>query len=90
MKRAEVYEAIDSERDYQDTRWNSETTTSEGLHSFEEWIVYIENYLLEAKGVLSRMNKQEADLIASDIFRKVAAMTVCALEQHGVDRREGF
>lgn len=32
MNREQVYEAIDSERDYQESRWNG------SQHSFEEWI----------------------------------------------------
>lgn len=88
MERKEVYAAIDGERAYQDSRWNSETTTSGGLHSFEEWICYIEDYLREAKTHLSRLPKQEADGLAGDIFRKVGAMTVSALEQHGCWHRQ--
>ena len=34
--RQEVYEAIDSERDYQNSRWNENTTTSKNKHSLEE------------------------------------------------------
>ena len=56
-----MYAAIDSERAYQNTRWNSETTTSEGLHSLEEWFTYIEDYVSEAKHVLSREARQTAD-----------------------------
>jgi len=88
MERVEVYKAIDSERDYQDLKWNSETTTSDGRHSFEEWFTYIEDYIGEAKHVLSRQSKQVADTFASDVMRKVAGMAVCAMEQHGVLRRE--
>jgi hypothetical protein len=85
--RSEVYAAIDSERDYQDSRWNEHTTTSKGQHTFEEWFVYMENYIAEAKHVLSREAKQTAQPKAADITRKVAAMCVCAMEQHGAPRR---
>ncbi len=85
--RQEVYNAIDSERDYQDGRWNSQTTTSDGRHSLEEWCTYIEDYVNEAQHILSRLPKQEAGPQALHIIRKVAAMAVCAMEQHGAPRR---
>ena len=81
--RQEVYGAIDGERIYQNSRWNPETTTSDGRHSLEEWYMYIEDYVNEAKHILSRLPRQEADPKALHIMRKVAAMAVCAMEQHG-------
>lgn len=88
--RREVYDAIDSERAYQDSRWNASTTVTEGKHSLEEWFVYIEDYVSEAKHILCREARQTADLKALAIMRKVASMAVCAMEQHGAPRREGF
>lgn len=88
--RTEVYNAIDSERDYQETRWNSTTTTSEGKHSFEEWFTYMEDYITEAKHILSRESKQNADKRTQHIMRKITAMGVAAMEQLGAPRREGF
>lgn len=85
--RQAVYGAIDEERGYQNFKWNPQTTTSDGKHSLEEWFVYIEDYVNEAKHILSRLPKQEADVQALHIMRKVAAMAVCAMEQHGVLRR---
>ena len=85
--RQEVYAVIDGERKYQDSRWTPETTTSDGKHSLEEWFVYIEDYTKEAKHILSRQPKQTADVLALDVMRKVAAMTVCAMEQHGAPPR---
>ena len=32
MKRADVYKLIDGERDYQDEKWNTNTTMSGGHH----------------------------------------------------------
>lgn len=85
--RAEVYAALDSERAYQDSRWTAETTTSEGRHTFEEWIVYMEDYLQEAKHVLSRKAAQHAQPEAAQIMRKVTAMGVACMEQHGAPKR---
>jgi len=87
MDRLSVYELINGERDYQDKRWTSETTTSDGVHSVEEWFVYIEDYVNEAKHILSRKPKQIADQEGMDIMRKVAAMAVCAMEQNGAPAR---
>ena len=81
--REQVYLAIDTERDYQDQKWTPETTTSNGQHSFEEWFMYIEDYVNEAKHILSRKAKQEADQEAAHIMRKVAAIAVAAMEQNG-------
>lgn len=88
--RAEVYSSIDSERAYQDSRWNAETTTSEGKHSIEEWVIYMENYLNEAKQQLSRNVQQVGNVLAANTLRKVTAMGVACLEQHGAPKREGF
>lgn len=85
--RYEVYEAIDGEREYQDSRWNAQTTTSEGKHTFEEWIVYIEDYLAEAKHILSREPAQTAQPKVAHIMRKVATMAVACMEQYGAPRR---
>jgi hypothetical protein len=43
--------------------------------------MYIEDYITEAKHILSRENVQSAYPKAMSIMRKVAAMTVCAMEQ---------
>lgn len=87
VQRAEVYATINGERDYQDSRWNAETTTSAGQHTFEEWIVYIEDYLAEAKHILSREPAQTAQPKVAHIMRKVTTMGVACMEQHGAPRR---
>ena len=87
MSRKVVYKAIDSERNYQDSRWNEETTSSGGQHSPEEWFMYIEDYVNEAKHILSRKNVNEAYPKAMDIMRKVAGMAVAAMEQNGTNNR---
>lgn len=88
MSREDVYKTIDSERDYQDIRWNEDTTISEGKHSPEEWFMYIEDYVNEAKHILSRENMQNSYPKAMDIMRKVAGMAVCAGEQLGMEKRK--
>jgi hypothetical protein len=81
MERKDVYKLIDGERDYQDSRWNSETTASEGRHSPEEWVLYMEEYLDDAKHILSKNSVDASYPKAMEIIRKVTAMGVCAMEQ---------
>lgn len=85
--RQEVYAAIDSERAYQQQRWNEKTTTSKGFHSFSEWFAYMEDYIAEAKHILARTAKQDAELPVQNIMRKVVAMGVAAMEDHGAPPR---
>lgn len=90
--RANVYRALDGERDYQKSRANAVGDAEEHFHSLEEWAVYIEDYLAELKHSLSRVwrpggNPTEAEL---NIMRKITAMGVAAMEQHGAPQREGF
>jgi hypothetical protein len=85
--RKEVYAALDSERDYQDKKWNEKTTRSKGIHTMEEWLVYMEDYIAEAKHTLSRRPNPECDEIAIHTLRKITAMGVHAMEQLGAPLR---
>lgn len=85
--RLEVYAALNDERCYQDSLWNEMTTTSKGQHTFEEWIVYMEDYLAEAKHILSREVAQTAQPKVAHIMRKVTALGVHCMEQHGAPWR---
>lgn len=86
--REAVYYCIDTERDYQDLLWNVTTTTTKGMHSVAEWLVYIEDYLNEAKHLLSRGAEQDIASRALDNMRKIAAMAVACMEQNGCSIRE--
>lgn len=82
MDRSKVYQLIDGERDYQDYRWKEDIMPSgTHIHTPEEWIVYMEDYLLEAKHILSRNEAPGCFKEAMDIIRKVTAMGVAAMEQ---------
>lgn len=78
LRREAAYKAIDSERFYQNTRWVNEPS-----HSLTEWCVFIEDYVNEAKHILSRMDTPDANEKVKHIMRKVAALAVCAMEEHG-------
>ncbi len=87
MTRPEVYNLIDGERNYQDSRWNVNTTTSEGWHTTQEWLTFIQDYTNEALHIGCR----EADQVAYNkqlaILRKIAGISVAAMEQHGAPER---
>ncbi len=85
--REEVYEAIDSEREYQQQRWNVDTTTSRGEHEIEAWVLFMEDYLLEARKQLSRNGRPLAHCLALESIRKVTAMGVACMEQNGAPKR---
>jgi len=85
--RREVYEAIDTERAYQDQRWNAETTASEGRHEPEAFLLYVEHYVGLARAALSSSSVQVAYPQAQEIFRKIAALCVAEMEQHGAPLR---
>jgi len=89
MERTKVYEILDGERDYQDERWKQDVTQmGNHVHTPEEWIVYMEDYLAEAKHILSRNSVPDCYPDAMEIMRKVTAMGVCAMEQMGCKPRK--
>lgn len=83
--RSRVYKAIDGERDYQ-SKWDD--VESQNKHSVEEYIMYMEDYLAEAKHLLCRNASEEVRQEALHGMRKVTALGVACLEQHGAPRRE--
>lgn len=85
MDRQEVYKLIDGERDYQDSRWQS--CESKGIHSYSEWILYMNDYLQEATHVCARVADPECREKVGNIMRKLAAMSVAAIEQNGAPPR---
>lgn len=85
MERNEVYQRIDTERDYQDLRWDSEK--NDGAYDNEkdvaEWINYIEYHIHAAKNQIYNSDKEEA--LAH--IRKIAALSVRTMEVHGCPKR---
>lgn len=86
MERQEVYNRIDTERQYQDLRWTPRRAAN-GVRDEEkppaEWINYMEFHLNEAKRAVYELNDEEA--LAQ--VRKVAALGVRCLELHGCPER---
>jgi hypothetical protein len=86
--RVEVYASLDSERRYQDSRWNRKTTSTGGAHeSLLEWIAYQEHYLGLAKVILSTKPEPDATEAALHVQRKVTALGVAAMEAIGAPQR---
>lgn len=81
LSRQSVYMLIDGERNYQDAKWPLH------LHSYEEWLVYIEDYVHEAKHLLARNDSDDVQEKVGAGMRKIAAMAVCAMEQRGAPAR---
>ena len=96
--RVEVFVAINTERKYQDHRWGrvanippgSGITGSStlgdriGNRSIDEFALYVEGYARDLAQLASHTNDPEPKL---DFFRKVGALCVAAMEQHGAPHR---
>lgn len=86
--RGKAFFAIDTEREYQETKWGP--TESHGLHSITEFLVFMRDYVEEALHIESREPMSTSDPKALEIVRKVAALGVACMEQHGAPRRNGY
>jgi hypothetical protein len=87
MKREDVYRAIDSERDYQDSMWSdtaSDGEPGEGERSRDEFALYIAAYTADLVQTCKNFNETEK----TEIMRKIAGLCVACMEQHGVNNRE--
>ena len=82
--RTQTYAAVDSEREYQESRWPGHT------HEIESYLLYMQDYMNECIHVISRSDGSTAYPIALNIIRKVTALGIACMEQHGAPIREGF
>jgi hypothetical protein len=82
--REEIYKAIDKERDYQNLQF-VETSSGDGLgngeRSLDEFILYIQAYTSETVKLSLERNTTMQKL---HNMRKIAALAVWCMEQHGV------
>jgi len=92
MKRIEVYQAIDTERAYQEKVWgdNGERRTNpetnqNSQHAVGNWMTFMEYYLRQAQ---DRLTTEHGHQGALDSLRKVAGLCVACFEQHGVPSRQ--
>ena len=84
----QVLKVIVGERIYQDARWNPATTTSGGFHEVGAWLTFMRSYLREAEDQISRGADPQASEAALNTVRKIAAMSVACMEQHGAPERK--
>lgn len=85
--RQEVYEAIDTEREYQNKWKDPNLTDSNGEHTSTEFLVYIRDYVEEALHFMTREPDPVCMPKAQHSLRKIAALAVAAMEQHGAPKR---
>lgn len=83
--RKEVYAALDSERDYQEMRKVRDNGTHG--HSIEEFLLYMQVYLNDTFNVAAKTWGPEAGPKTLEQLRKVTALGVACMEQHGAPRR---
>jgi hypothetical protein len=84
VTRQEVYAAVDSERRYQ-SKWDD--VESQNIHTETEFVLFMEDYLMEAKHLLARNAAEDVRKEVLDTIRKVTAMGVACMEQHGAPQR---
>lgn len=89
VTRENVYRAIDSERDYQIAMAKNAhgDPSNDGKKHLEEFVLYMEDYLQEARKQLSRTWGPDAYKDALNTIRKVVAIGVSAMEVHGAPLR---
>lgn len=86
IARAEAFEAINSERDYQDKVWgNSASSKVEGTgRTLDEFALYIHGYANDLAALASHIDEPEEKL---NFVRKIAGLAVACMEQHGAPKR---
>lgn len=80
-RREAVFGAIAEERDHQDRKWG---TVEEHPHEVGSWLTIMDQLLEDAKRAWM---SQPGDHGALDEIRKVAAVAVACMDQHGPVRR---
>ena len=78
MDRKEVYSRIDTERDYQDLIWSGHT------HEVGAYITMLRHYVTKAE---QAWTENQGDTPALDVIRKITAIGVHCMEEHGVPER---
>ena len=85
-ERRDVYIAIDTERDYQNFKWNQGQPEC-NPHTITEWLSYIQYYTQEG---LAKQTVSHVACSGLPWLRKIAALAVVGMEQHGAPQRDGF
>ncbi len=82
MIREDVFKEVDRERKYQTVLWEGKE------HSIEEFMLYMEDYLNEAKHIQCRLADATSKPLTLAGLRKVVALGVACLEIHGCPSRD--
>lgn len=82
MRRLDIYKLLDDERKYQSEKWNEDSENIGNLHTPEEWLTYMRDYVDEATHILSREPFETGRLKAMGIIRKITALGVAAMEDN--------
>ena len=77
----EIYDAIKSEREYQADKWG------EPPHTIDEFSLYVAEYTTQLVHVSGTTSASHPKL---DAMRKIGALVVACMEQHGAPHREGY
>jgi hypothetical protein len=81
MNRPEIYQAIDEERGHQDRKWG---TIDQRPHEVGAYLTLMRKLLTEAEFAWAGNRGDEGAL---DELRKVVAVGVACMEQHGMVKR---
>jgi hypothetical protein len=81
MTRQKVFDAIDSERNWQDRKWGA---IDKHPHEVGGWLTLIRQHLRDAEAAWSGHPDDREALVE---IRKVMALAVACCEQHGVQNR---
>ena len=88
-ERIDVYAAINTERDYQQDRWAPSdlgaTVADADTRSIDEWSLYLQRYVMRL--VLHSADNPDERTEKLATMRKIAAMCVACMEQHGAPHR---
>jgi hypothetical protein len=82
--RQEVLNCINDEREYQERKF----PMVEHLHELPTYLMYIKHYLNKAEFVLCNNGCKNSQEQALSQLRKIAALGVAAMEQHGIVERK--
>lgn len=83
--RQEAFDAINGERDYQESLWPREVVHGTEL-SVGDFILLVEEYAAKARLAWSKQKYPETE--ALDNIRKIAGIAVRGMETHGVVLRK--
>lgn len=82
----DIIQAIEEELSYQDMLWGP--TGCKGDHTLTEWLAYIRSYTNEGLEKMCRIADEECKEPTRHIMRKIAALAIRAMMQHGVEYRQ--